>query len=212
MCRGLLLASLAIAFSTSNVWCAEPVEVPAKELKPDVVYQVRLANKTAKFFRYADTIPFLPEGGAVKMPGCVLWLDDVQLDLAAVPLKEARKMGNFTTEELGIAILTSPKGLSDSKKRTYTRWSRLVLVDDIGNKYDQMKLPETPKEFKLTPGNTRIDGEGFCCDLLVFEKPVAKAKTFTLQLPGKNLDLEKDFTVSFTAEDLKRAEEYNEKK
>jgi hypothetical protein len=210
MCRAL---ACVIALVASEVAAEEPVEIPTKEVKSDVIYQVREAKEKLRLFRYTGAVPLLPIGADRSAPSCTLMLNDLYFVVALMPISEVKRAGEVANDDVGIALFVSPTSASDTQKRHYTRWSKLTVCDELGNKYEQIRFKtEPPKEFKLAGEKTRIDGDRMCFDLLVFERPVAKAKSFSITFPGKNLELDRDLAVSFTTDDLKSAEGLAKKK
>lgn len=214
-CAALTCAALlfTVAVSVRSGSTAEPVEVKISEQKSTQIYERFGNGDGTKYLRHSDAIPFRPASKADAGPEVHLVYGELHVAFTLLPVELAKSDLSFASDDVGVALLSATVSMSETIKQHYIRWTDLVLQDDLGNKYAQVAFKgKPPDNLKLTGNKTRIDGKRLCMDLLFFEKPVAKAKSFTLKLPGKNLEVEKSFEVTFSANDLKQAEATFKKK
>lgn|GEM_PF-4311413 len=197
------LFTFLFAAATINA-ADDPLEVKTKDLRADVVYEA----KDDKFWAWGGPVPLR---SGQSGPSANLLSDKAFVGFILLAENFAQQIAE-PKSEAGIAISVAVMSFSDKKKHTYTPWKDAVLKDELGNTYAQVRLNSNLiKRLKVVEEVTRIDSGAEAADILLFEKPVAKATKFTLSLRGKNVDSPSDLVIRFTRKDLEAAAELDKK-
>lgn len=186
-------------------------------LAGDVSSQDKLEAGKAYFVQGAGakrTIKLADEWTGISLvdlkskPGNASWLmiDDVMVSAHLVPVSVATiRAGQPLKGQPGIAITFAISCRTDDKKREYNKWDNARLKDNKDNKYDQIFYQKKLALSEVDGKRVRIDSQSLS-ESLVFERPVAAATDFYLELPGENLGLKSPFKFKFSAKSVKDAE------
>jgi len=125
-----------------------------------------------------------------------------------VPYKDATTMWPdyvWLTNDRYLMISVCVRDASDGKIVHYLSWNderfHASLVDDLGNNYLRAPLPPAAEVVGATSVATVYPGKQVT-DLILFELPVAAAKSFTLTLPADNLGIDHEIKYQFQAADI----------
>lgn len=174
---------------------------------PEKAYLVKLVKGKPEITRAQEWTPISAMDLKRKpdeLP--LLMIDDILVSAEIVPLWLATvELGEPIKGEARVAVKISIISRTKDRKREYTRWVNAKLTDDKKNTYDQIFYRKQAPLTSVKDNVTRIDGDN-ATDMLFFEKPVAAAKTFYLELLGENVGIKGNFKLNFTSETLKLAE------
>lgn len=197
---GLVLCFTCLSAAAQD----KPVEVKDADRKDGVVYE----SEAGKLSKWEGPVPL--RAGKLG-PQIALRCDEILIGFVMLSEAVCNEL-SLPNSDSGIGFYVKIGSLSDEKKQSYVPWRGAVLTDELGNKYSQTAVqPAVGKAMKLAQEKTRIDSGRDVFDILIFEKPVAKAKKFTLKLPGKNVGVDPDFNFSFTREDVLAAQKVGKK-
>ena len=141
-----------------------------------------------------------------------IWIAKVKTE--KVPLKGP--FGDKTSHDEHMVIYIAIINRSETKKLTYKSWrgslfrSNCKLTDEFDNRYRVM-------DFGIDKPLGSVEDESIypqkqIVDVLVFEKPIDKAKSFKLELDGQSLWLDDTLRFKFpTSFDFKKAPRFLEK-
>jgi hypothetical protein len=150
--------------------------------------------------------------GMVKPEDLVtIYVGDVRISPTVVPLAVSTpKRGLSKGGDPGFALMVAITGAQDAKKQECARWTKAKPRDDLKNEYSQVIFSELgPVEsLGITGERTRFDGKTIS-DVLVFERPVRKAKEVLIELPGENVGLKSPIKIKVTAEAIAAADALN---
>ena len=105
------------------------------------------------------------------------------------------------TDDKYLRVIIVVQNKSRNKKMDYTGWgsnqfmAMAFLEDDIGNHYKMVDFGVMGLVGELRSAS--IYPEKSVTDVLVFEKPVSAAKSFTLKLKGENVGESSDLVIKF---------------
>lgn len=151
-----------------------PTSLPTTRKSADVV-------KTRPFIARATKGPVRVTAASAEIRKIVVWN------------KLTEKKGTSKDKLLG--ILVAVRNLSETQKLHYRTWgadaskmfgSSASVVDNLGNKYKPIHFGRLDAIVGRTDDEYIYPGKGMI-DILVFEVPIAKAKTLILSLPLKNV-------------------------
>ena len=202
--RALLLVAITAAVASLLSFAAdEPKREPGKVYTIKGFGPIKNGAKTALLEgRFA--IKEYPKEAKPEDQHCLI-LDDVCIAAGLIhPALGAEGAGQPKEGKVGVAVYIFLGSAIADKKREYTRWEGLKIVDDKKNEYDQIAFPDVPKIASLTGKKTRIDSSA-ACDVLFFEPPVRDVKNMTLDLPGENIGSKGVIKLSFDADALRAA-------
>ena len=126
----------------------------------------------------------------------------VSVQSALVDHVTFESFGSGSSKDKLLMVKLEITNTSDSKKINYRGWAGNAfttdsrLTDDIGNNYKSITFGLGSRINGQVHGSESLYPGKSITDLLVFEEPVDKAKSFKLTLPGKNID-EDDGVIRF---------------
>jgi Domain of unknown function (DUF4352) len=127
-----------------------------------------------------------------------------------VPLTDNTDGSTGKSKDAYLVIPLTIKNTSDGKKVDYQSWmgdrigdKHAKLTDDLGNNYRVIDFGIFNKPDGHTEGDAIYPGKSLS-DVLVFEVPTDKAKSFDLELPGDNLGLDDPIKVHFDTDKVSR--------
>jgi hypothetical protein len=199
---GLNIAAFLIAAQVSK-HTAMAIEKAVNEVpKPrDVPKPVIAGNAKAKIEPATDQV--------------VETLGDVKVRVARVELgKPSMKdlMGSASKAKEEFLLLTIEiASTNDAAKINYRTWGSspfrfdsnfATLTDDLGNTYKRISFGASDKiDGRVDSGSVYPDKP--IEDLLIFETPLAKAKTLTLEMPGANVGQTGAFRLKIDRDQIK---------
>ena len=139
----------------------------------------------------ASKTPIAQPDGSIKIGDLIVACRSPRIGQVAL-----KNLGEDSQSKDALLILTvSITNKSDVKRLPYETWQGAdfafgrdfaTLVDEHGNSYKRISFGFATEITGQVKSGTVEPGDSLT-DVLVFEKPIAKATTLTLELPGKNI-------------------------
>jgi hypothetical protein len=152
-----------------------------------------------------------PESGGTSVkPNAPVQFQDVtvtikEIILDKVPLRDIMNQKTTSTDK-AVRIVLTIRNNSQTKKIDYSSWrgnfrSDSTFKDNLGNTYKGIEFGITAivgavsSSASIHPGDT-------ITDIIVFERPVDKATSFTLELKGENVGAKTDLKLTLNKADF----------
>jgi hypothetical protein len=205
MCHVRLAGLILVTYiCLSGCCCVFPTPAPKTEPEGVVTKDDQPAERPQPPRKPAEQWIALRPGGSVSQGDISVRIDS--LSVGKVGLATLGEPAESQDDLLRIRLTISNK--SDARKIDYTPWHtdgyrfydyKATLEDELGNNYRRIGFTVTTKVIGQQVNQATIYKDQPLKEVLVFEKPVAKARFLKLTLPGENLALPASFRLRIPA-------------